>query len=284
MAAARSVFRSRGRGALRRRLNRGRERELAELLRESERLRADLERKLERCGRLSGAIAHDVNNLLSVVTLVASGLRDHVPPRMREQTEELCDSAIRAARLNRQLLALGRRATVGATDVNLVIEGMRRLLERLAGASLELVIDLDARPCLVQADPSQLERVLLNLVTNARDAMSGEGRLTIQTTHSAPSAVGDTGGDPRCGSVIVCVADTGSGMDMTTQRQIFEPFFTTKGGSGTGLGLAAVRDIVAGCGGLVRLESRPGGGTRFEVVLPVTPACEILPASTPSTA
>jgi hypothetical protein len=254
------------------------------MLRESERRRAELEGRLDRFGRLSGAVAHDVNNLLTVVALVASGLRGQLAPKVREQADELCESAMRAAKLNRQLLAIARlrptdrRPAGHAIDVNIVIEGLRRLLERLVGASLELVVDLDHRPCVVDADPVQLERVIINLVTNARDAMPTEGRLTIETARTAPA------GDFNREAVVVRVTDTGTGMDTTTQRQLFQRFFTTKGPAGNGVGLAAVRDIVTDCGGHVQVESRPGGGTRFEVVLPVSYAGETHPASAPSSA
>jgi signal transduction histidine kinase len=285
MAVARAVFEGGWRPArLRQRLEqaRARERELEALLRRSEQRRAELEGRLDRFARLSGAVAHDVNNLLTVVALVASGLRGQLDAREREQADELCDSAMRAAKLNRQLLAIGKQggADGGAIDVNLIIEGLRRLLERLVGASLELVVDLDDRPCVVNADPTQLERVIINLVTNARDAMPCEGRLTIETARTASGTADDYRGE----SVVVRVTDTGAGMDTATQRQIFGRFFTTKGSAGNGLGLAAVRDIVADCGGRVQVESRPGGGTRFEVVLPVSHAAGTLPASAPSSA
>jgi signal transduction histidine kinase len=260
---------------------RDREGELLELLRQSEDRCAELEDKLDRFGRLTGAVAHDVNNLLTVVALVGSGLRAQLSPKVREQADELCDSAMRAAKLNRQLLALSKQqdATAGGPiDVNLVIEGLRRLLERLVGASLELVVDLDQRPCVVNADPSQLERVIINLVTNARDAMSEEGRLTIETARTETEASGD-----RQEAVVVRITDTGRGMDTEAQSRVFGRFFTTKG-QGHGLGLAAVRDIVSGCGGRVQFESRPGGGTRFEVVLPVVSyGGGTLPASAQST-
>jgi two-component system cell cycle sensor histidine kinase/response regulator CckA len=155
---------------------------------------------------------------------------------------------------------------------------LRRLLERLVGASLELVVDLDQRPCVVNADPSQLERVIINRVTNARDAMPTEGRLTIETARTEMDAAGDRGE-----SVVVRVTDTGTGMDLEAQSRIFGRFFTTKG-AGHGLGLAAVRDIVAECGGRVQFESRPGGGTRFEVVLTVSYGGGTLPASAQSSA
>jgi signal transduction histidine kinase len=286
IAAARAVLRRAGHGGrLLSRLQRARERELEleEMLRESERRRAELEGRLDRFGRLSGAIAHDVNNLLTVVALVASSLRDQLEPTVREQADELCDSAMRAAKLNRQLLAIAklrpadRMSAGGAIDVNVVIEGLRRLLERLVGASLELVVDLDERPCVVDADPAQLERIIINLVTNARDAMPTEGRLTIETARTAPA------GDFKGEAVVVRVTDTGTGMDTATQRQLFQRFFSTKGPRGHGVGLAAVRDIVTDCGGHVQVESRPGGGTRFEVVLPVSYAGETHPASALST-
>ncbi len=239
----------------------------------AEHRRSEVERRLlqlqrfETIGRVSGAVAHDVNNLLSVIALVASSLRDRLGPEERQQTDELFESAMRAAKLNRRLLSLGRQdddVHRGPVDVNTVIEGMRRLLTRIAGASLELVVRLDHEPCIVRADTAQLEQVIINLVTNARDAMPNDGRLTIETSHSArPSPE-----SPDAESVVVRVSDTGVGMDEGTLRRIFEPFFTTKGTSGTGLGLAAVRDIVTTYGGAVSVESRPGAGTRFEVLIP----------------
>jgi signal transduction histidine kinase len=283
MARARALLGRAGhRGPLLSRLQRvrERERELEELLRESERRRAELETRLDRFAHLSGAIAHDVNNLLTVVALVASSLREQLAPNVREQADELCDSAMRAAKLNRQLLAIAKRRSAdgipagGATDVNVVIEGLRRLLERLVGESLELVVHLDDRPCVVDADPAQLERVIINLVTHARDAMPTDGRLTLSTARTRPA--GDFHGE----AVVVRVTDVGSGMDTATQRQ---RFFSTKSPGHSGWGLAAVRDIVGDCGGHVQVESRPGGGTRFEVVFPVSYAGETHPASAPST-
>jgi signal transduction histidine kinase len=271
------------RARLRQRLAQARDREteLLDLLRQSEHRRAELEERLDRFGRLTGAVAHDVNNLLTVVALVGSGLRAQLSPKVREQADELCDSAMRAAKLNRQLLALSKQQdgiAGGPIDVNLVIEGLRRLLERLVGASLELVVDLDQRPCVVNADASQLERVIINLVTNARDAMPDEGRLTIETARTETEAAGD-----RQEAVVVRVTDTGHGIDTDTQGHVFGRFFTTKG-PGHGLGLAAVRDIVTECGGRVQFESCPGGGTRFEVVLPVSYGGGTRPASAQSTA
>jgi signal transduction histidine kinase len=288
LAAAHAVFRGESPArTLRRHLTkaRERERELEALLRESERQRAELELRVDRLSRVGGSVAHDVNNLLGVVSLVGSGLRDRLPAAARELADEMCEAALRAAKLNRQLLTMIRedREPIGNTvDVNSVIEGMQRVLERLTGTSLELVVDLAKEPCVVYADPAQLERVILNLVTNARDAMPRKGRVTIETAH----AVSSQAGDPRREAVVVRVSDTGVGIDTVTRRRMFEPFFTTKGTEGSGTGLATVKDIVASCGGRVEVESQPGGGTRFEVVLPVTPvnpAGGTRQASAPST-
>lgn len=259
---------------------RAREGELERRLAESEARRREAEERLASVRLVSSSVAHDVNNLLGVVALVASSLRDQLAPRVREQADELCDSAIRAAKLNRHLLSLAKEAMggPGVVDVNLVIEGMRRLLERLVGASLDLVVELDDEPCVVRADPEQLERVIINLVTNARDAMAGHGTLRIETARAASSLV------PEGDAVVVRVSDTGAGIDTAVRPRIFEPYFTTKGPGGTGLGLTAVQDIVAACGGRVQVASEPGGGTRFEVLLPFNPASGIRPASAPSSA
>jgi PAS domain S-box-containing protein len=213
--------------------------------------------RFETIGRLSGAVAHDVNNLLTIVSLVASSLRSQLGPEARELADELYDSASRAAKLNRRLLLVGRQDVVhvGGVDLNHVIDGMRRLLQRIVEQPRELVVQLDGAACVVRADPAQIEQILINLVTNARDAMTGEGRLTVRTQR-------------REGSVVMSVSDTGSGIDAATQGRMFEPFFTTKGSAGTGMGLAAVRDIVTSYGGSIVVESQPGLGTRFEVRLP----------------
>jgi PAS domain S-box-containing protein len=213
--------------------------------------------RFETIGRISGAVAHDVNNLLTIVSLVASTLRSQLGPEARELADELCDSAARAAKLNRRLLVVGRQDTSPREplDLNIAIGGMRTLLERLVESPRELVVHLDPAPCFVLADGAQLEQIIINLVTNARDAIRNEGRLTIETERSAES-------------VIVRVSDTGIGIDAATKHRMFEPFFTTKGGGGTGLGLATVRDIVASYGGRIDVDSQPGRGTRFEVRLP----------------
>ncbi len=222
--------------------------------------------RFEAIGRLSGAVAHDVNNLLSVVALVASSLRTQLGPDQRELADELVDSAARAAKLNRRLLLVGRQDTIQRelVDLNSIVDGMRRLLERLAGDALQLNLELDRQPCVVRADAAQLEQIIINLAANARDAMPDKGRLTIATRRSRVLGPGGSVDE----SVVLRVSDTGVGMDPETRRRVFEPFFTTKGRSGTGLGLATVRDIIQGSGGRVQVASEPGLGTEFEIILP----------------
>jgi PAS domain S-box-containing protein len=247
----------------------------------AEQRRAELEghlvklQRLETIGRHSGAVAHDVNNLLTVVALVASSLKSRLGPDDTELADELVESATRAAKLNRRLLLVGRQDAVAldVIDINAVIDGMRRLLARIAGEAVELQVDLDRRPCVVRADAAQLEQMIINLAANARDAMPEHGRMTIATHVTAAGTEGLR--EPAREEVVLRVSDTGIGMDRETQRHLFEPFFTTKGPAGTGLGLATVRDIVQGCGGRIDVVSRPGKGTEFAIALPcVAPQSE----------
>jgi two-component system, cell cycle sensor histidine kinase and response regulator CckA len=239
----------------------------------AEQRRAEIEERLlslqryETIGRHSGAVAHDVNNMLSVVGLVASSLRDRLGPDDVELADELVESASRAAKLNRRLLRAGRQDVipVDAIDVNGVIEGMHRLLTRLAGG-VELRVELDRRPCVVRANAAQLEQMIINLAANARDATPDRGRMTIATRIA--EAVPGAHREPAHDEVIVSVSDTGVGMDRETQQHLFEPFFTTKGPSGTGLGLATVREIVHAYGGRIDVASQPGHGTEFAIALP----------------
>jgi two-component system, cell cycle sensor histidine kinase and response regulator CckA len=248
----------------------------------AEQRRAELEGHLlrlarfETIGRLSGAVAHDVNNMLSVVALVAESLKPRLPPEDQELADELVDSAARASKLNRRLLLVGRRDAVKRTpvDVNVVIQGMRKLLERMTGGSLDVALELDGQPCVVRGDAAQLEQMIINLAANARDATPGHGRLTIATRLSRGGA---TSGAAK-NAVVVRVSDTGLGMDSETQSRIFEPFFTTKGQSGTGLGLATVREIVLALGGEIQVSSQPGVGTEFEIVIPGAPEATELEA------
>ncbi|MBI1951731.1 MAG: PAS domain S-box protein [Acidobacteria bacterium] len=231
--------------------------------------------KMEAVGRLAGGVAHDFNNLLTVITgrcnLILRGINGNAA--MRQELEEVRKAGERAAALTRQLLAFSRKQALQpkVIDLNTVIEGMSKLLHRLIGEDVELVSTLAAGLRHVKADPGQIEQVVMNLAVNARDAMPGGGRLTIETSNTRldssrlanlPAA---TAGD----YVMVRVSDTGKGMNDQVQSHVFEPFFTMKEkGEGTGLGLATVYGIVRQSGGHIWLESAPGKGTTFIFCLP----------------
>jgi two-component system cell cycle sensor histidine kinase/response regulator CckA len=240
-----------------------------ELERQGEALRNA--QRMEAVGRLAGGIAHDFNNLLTIMLAnVTKLLRDDgLAPVNRTALEDVRGAASRGAALVRQLLTFSRqqRTTPRTLDLNRVVGEIERLLSRLVGEQIELAVTVDPEPLLVRADASQLEQVLVNLVTNARDAMPHGGKVTIAT-----GSVEIGASDPRLPPgpwALITVSDTGSGMDAETQRRAFDPFFTTKGvGRGTGLGLATVHGIVHQNGGHVAVRSEPGQGTRFEIHLP----------------
>jgi signal transduction histidine kinase/CheY-like chemotaxis protein len=242
----------------------------AEIERQAEALRHA--QRMETVGRLAGGIAHDFNNLLTVVLAnVGLMLRGTTLDRhTRTAVEEVQAAADRGANLVRQLLAFSRRQRLAprVIDLNRLVTDMDRLLTRLVGETVEVQMKLIPGGAPVKADASQLEQVLVNLVTNARDAMPRGGTLTISTM------LVDAEGDHRLAAgryVVLSVADTGVGMDDETRRLAFEPFFTTKDvGQGTGLGLATVYGIVEQSGGRVGVVSRPGEGSRFEIYLPRT--------------
>ncbi len=220
--------------------------------------------KVGEVGRLAGGVAHDFNNVLTAVKGITQLLLLEVPKdtRMRRDLQEIDRAADRAAALTRQLLALSRPEArrPRELDLNALVSGMEGMLRRLVPEDVELVTLPAPLPCPALADPGEVEQVLLNLVVNARDAMPGGGRLTVETAldDALPG-----------GAVSLRVSDTGTGMDRATVERIWEPFFTTKdAGRGTGLGLATVRGIVERSGGAVRVESEPGRGTVFHVALP----------------
>jgi len=244
--------------------------------------------KMEAVGQLAGGIAHDFNNLLTAI-LGSTQLLLHNTPvgdARREDAEEIRHAGLRAAELTRQLLAFSRRQVLApkVLDVNAVVANMDRMLRRLLGEDVELATSRDPAAGTVNADPGQLEQVLLNLAVNARDAMPGGGRLSIGTTrvtlheehverrHRMPA------GDYVC----LAVADTGVGMDETTQAHLFEPFFTTKEvGKGTGLGLATVYGIVKQSGGYIWVYSEAGHGTTVKIYLPRVPGVAESPVPAP---
>jgi nitrogen-specific signal transduction histidine kinase len=228
--------------------------------------------KMEAVGRLAGGIAHDFNNLLTIISgycelLMMSDIP--VGDKRRESIATIRDAGERAARLTQQLLAFSRKAVIEPKliDLNELVSDSAKLLRRLIGEDISLVVLTAPKPITIKADPGQLEQVIMNLVVNARDAMPTGGRLTIET-----STVLSTEGS---GAELAClsISDTGQGMSDEVKEKIFEPFFTTKGvGKGTGLGLAVVHGVVTQNGGTISIESKIGVGTTFQILLPLTMA------------
>jgi signal transduction histidine kinase/CheY-like chemotaxis protein len=246
----------------------------AEALRRSEELLQQSQR-LEAIGRLAGGVAHDFNNLLTVIT-------GHVGLALGELSasesvlgslEQIRVAAQQAVALTGQLLAFSRRQVVRprAIDVNDIVVQTEAMLQRLIGEDIGLVHDLAPGPVVVNADPIQLQQVLVNLVVNARDAMPDGGTLVVRTERSHGKESDGSGGSARTGDFATLeITDTGLGMDPQTAARIFEPFFTTKEqGRGTGLGLATVYGIVKLSGGEIDVESAPGSGSCFRVHLPL---------------
>ena len=233
--------------------------------------------KMEVIGRLAGGIAHDFNNLLQAITgfshLLLESLDDHSP--YRGDVIEIDRAARRASDLTRQLLAFSRRQMIKpkSLDINTLVEGTEKMLRRLIGEDIHLELDLESGLDPVRADAGQIEQVLVNLTVNARDAMAGGGRLTINTS-SIVLLKEDTlfTADSRHGRfVVLSITDTGPGMPPEVREHIFEPFFTTKGpGRGTGLGLSVVYGIIQQHEGMIRVYSEVGLGTTFRIYLPVS--------------
>jgi two-component system, cell cycle sensor histidine kinase and response regulator CckA len=240
-------------------------------------------RKLESVGRLASGLAHDFNNLITIILGYSEILRDIVPGTAgaREPLENIRYAGQRASELTHRLLAFSRKQVLDRQILNLneVIGSLAGMLEPLIGETVQLDLQLDSSLHAVRADRGQLEQVILNLAANARDAMPHGGRLSVRTVNlhvdRASSAL-DEGVLPGH-YVVVEVTDTGVGMNEETRRRIFEPFFTTKDpGKGTGLGLATVYDIVRQSGGTIHVYSDVGRGTTFRIYLP---RCEHEPAS-----
>ncbi len=247
----------------------------------SERRRRTLEnqllqsQKLEAVGRLAGGVAHDYNNMLGVILGYTEMALDKVETAdpLYADLKEIYDAARRSADITRQLLAFARKQTIAPRllDLNDTVEGMLKMLRRLIGEDIDLqwLPDGDLGP--VKIDPTQVDQILANLCVNARDAIAGVGKVTIETANVrfeegyCQDHAGFTAGD----FIMLAVSDDGCGMDRETVDQIFEPFFTTKGlGKGSGLGLATVYGIVRQNEGFINVYSEPGRGATFKVYLP----------------
>jgi signal transduction histidine kinase/PAS domain-containing protein len=231
--------------------------------------------RLESVGRLAGGVAHDYNNILSVIlgyTELALD-RDDLPGGLHDDLKEIYSSAGRSRDITRQLLAFARKQTIYPVvlDLNVTIESMLRILRRLIGEDIDLAWLPGKGLWPIMMDPSQVDQILANLCVNARDAISDVGKVTIETGTVAldkeycSEHTGFTPGD----FVVLSVSDDGCGMDRDTLGKIFEPFFTTKGvGKGTGLGLATVYGIVKQNNGFINVYSEPDEGTAFRIYLP----------------
>src|ERR1700733_1719192 len=230
--------------------------------------------KMEAVGRLAGGIAHDFNNLLMVISGYSEFLLDRLgpDPTLRGPAQEIAGASQRASSLTRQLLAFSRKQMLAPKilDLNGVVTENLKMLTRVIGEDIDLVMVPASLLGAVRADAGQIDQVIMNLAVNARDAMPAGGKLTIETSNvsldeeyarfHAPLRPGDY--------VMLAISDTGFGMDSETQSHIFEPFFTTKGPKGTGLGLFTVYGIVKQSGGYIWVYSEPGKGSTFKIYLP----------------
>ena len=253
----------------------------SEITERTEELRVNAEalrqsQKMEAVGQLTGGIAHDFNNLLQIIVGNLETITRNLPAemgRLRRATSQAMTGAKRAAALTQRLLAFARRQPLDPKpiDVNSLVRGMSELVRRALGETVHLETVLAGGLWRTEADPNELESALLNLAVNARDAMQGGGKLTIETGNAhLDEAYAARHAEVMPGQyVIICVSDTGIGMDEKTMSHVFEPFFTTKSeGKGTGLGLSQVYGFVKQTKGHVKIYSELGQGTTVKIYLP----------------
>jgi len=235
--------------------------------------------KMESIGTLAGGIAHDFNNILSAIIGYCSlmEMRMTKEDRLRPMVGEILTAANRAAALTQSLLAFSRKQIMDphVVDVQEIVKGVKQLLQRLLREDIQLLTTLQEEQCTVMADKGQVEQILMNLATNARDAMPGGGKLAISvaTIMLDQNFVASHGYGKSGKFALISVSDSGVGMDEATRQRIFEPFFTTKEvGHGTGLGLSMVYGIVKQHNGYINCYSEPGQGTTFRIYLPIISA------------
>ena len=242
--------------------------------------------RLESLGRLVGGIAHDFNNLLTAILGQAGLLQDKQPDeRTQRGLAQIQEAGRQAAALTRQLLDFGRpaAAAVQVVDLNELLEDTESMLSRIIGEDIEMRIDCSEDIYPVSLDPGQLQQVIVNLVINARDAMPNGGLLSIATKNVHVESASDSITAVPVGRYAkITVSDTGTGMTEDVLQRVFEPYFTTKEmGQGTGLGLATAYGIINAAQGRIDVSSKPGAGTRFEILLPRSRAGQSQPAEKP---
>jgi CheY-like chemotaxis protein len=230
---------------------------------------------MEAVGRPAGGVAHDFNNLLTIIRGHGDLLLDRIGgvDSNRHSVEQIQKAAGRAVSMTRQLLAFSRMQVLQprVLDLNAIVADMGKMLPRLIGEHIEYTFQPAEKLSPVEADPGQIEQVILNLVVNSRDAMPNGGKIAVRTLNIELSDAGASKRPPMTPGryALLSVTDTGHGMDEETKTHIFEPFFTTKEvGKGTGLGLATVYGVVKQSGGFIWVESAIGKGTTFEIYLP----------------
>ncbi|MGA8540486.1 MAG: PAS domain S-box protein [Terriglobales bacterium] len=229
--------------------------------------------KMEAIGRLAGGVAHDFNNILGIIGACAEFLRDRIPTDSSQYVENIRKSIERGSSLTRQLLTFSRSSVIQprVLDLNERLKDVSKLLRPLMGDDVEILIVSKSPAAVVEADPSQLDQIVVNLAVNARDAMPRGGKFILETrSEKFDESFAEQHQNMAPGKyVLLAVSDTGTGMDEATVARIFEPFFTTKElGKGTGLGLATVYGIVKQSAGHIMVYSEPGHGTTFKIYLP----------------